>query len=252
MDIFIYLAVAGFLFAIYWFVIRKPKAKTVKDIPIADALNPAWFEELPTASRAIWKLKDKNTQPSGTVECVAYSTQEMLESPPFNVSGVPSTGELFREIADYDKQENSKGLTYMGGMEYLKKHKHVSDYFNFSSRQQMVDFVKSYGTFQLMITLTENPRFKDGFWIGNEGRFAGNHSMVVYGCDTEIECPSAPAVLDDESGGVMFPAIAKSKGAFRVRWHIDFFGDGFIEGWFSFALADEIFIREWAFGYELK
>lgn len=245
----IFIAFAVIAALVWFFVFRKKNtAKTVSTLPTAPfILRDEWFEEPRTDSRVIWKLKDRDTQASGSVECVAYSTQEQLESPPINALVVPSVEAIFKDIALAIRVDNSTGLPEFGGMDYLKRHGLIKDFFHFADQKQMVEFIKKHGTFQTMAQIQTVPRFRGDFWSGSEGIIAVKHSMLVFGVDENIECPWIEQQAE-------FPPIAASKGAFRVRWHIDFSGgdsSDFIEGWIPFAYAEQFFVKNWTYGYSI-
>ena len=238
-----FLVLAALAVVIY-FVIQSQKKKSdtgndalegVQTPPVTiqiPAEYPSDYFEQKTEKSVIWKLKDKDTQPLASVECVAFSTQELIESPPILVVNVPTIQELFIAIGNEDNIDNAQGLTFEGALSYLKKTGIIHSSFRLNNRSEMINFVKTVAPFMTGAKLYTVPTFVGDCLAGWSGAFVVNHSVLVYGVDENFQCPDG------------------SIGAYRVRWHFDMYG--MIDGWFPYKFIDEDELtKKTAYGFRL-
>lgn len=208
--------------------------------------NSEWFGDK-TPTRTVWRITEAETQPNNNVECVSFSLHELMQSPPLNIPNAPDVADLFQEIAKRDDQKNNaSGANPIGAVKFLEQKgligtdanfftnilrrfgfKHA--FFNFTTQAQLIEYVKTYAPVIGGMPFYTLPAINEtGVLYAMNGEFAFAHSILIYGVDETYICPDG------------------TLGAFRVRWHLPFFGE--TDGWIPFILAEQLFVKSWCYG----
>jgi hypothetical protein len=185
--------------------------------------------------KVVWKVPATTIQSGCEYPCEAFSLFALMKSPAIALKYPPSIPDLINDLlfkdmsaARYLEIHGLIGKTNFL-VRFLRRFGISSSIFRFDSTREIKDYVRQYSPAMVTIILPFEAKVNDQKVLCNvTGWKPEYHSVLVYGFDENFACPDG------------------SRGAFRVRWHLDWRGN---DGWIPFNIAEKIFNSNCSFGY---
>lgn len=199
------------------------RQRTLPYKQVARPLTDSLFE-IRTPEQTIWKLTEFEPQPLDSVECVAYTWREILQTLGGAINGkMPTVSEVFALLGG-----KSTGLDSRRAIRKLRSLGIVKSYFQFDSLDQIKQFLRDYAPCPAAVLPAHITLSESGEQIEEVEHIStfGGHSVIIFGYNDQIE-------------------TATGRGAFRVRWHL------IPDVWLPYEFAEQLIKRNDTFGFEM-